>query len=196
MIFLKAANGKLFMAKSTNCVCCGRCAGERGDAGDSILRCRAANCFFVIPGLPPQRRIYDQVNLPALDQIDNVRSALVDLVDRLGLDTGGLQDLRGSSCRHNLEAAHLDSRYIDQSHDRSRLRRTQHSAAFRHQSNTGMTGRVANGDRLVVFRIVEHGNNPARKNMQQSVFHRPDIGFCGFRHRDRLFPDDDRAHRM
>ena len=59
----------------------GRRAGERRDAGDTAFERRGADLVAVAAGAAAERRVDDEDDLAALDEVDDVRLALEDLVD-------------------------------------------------------------------------------------------------------------------
>jgi hypothetical protein len=58
-------------------------SGQCGYAGHSVLHCGPPDRLLVKKRRAPQWSIYDQIYLPALNQIYYVRAALFDFVDRL-----------------------------------------------------------------------------------------------------------------
>src|SRR5262245_39660174 len=62
--------------------------GQGRKRDDVILHGRAPDRSFIIKRCTPERSVDDQIDLIALDQIDDVRSSFVDLVDTIAGNPG------------------------------------------------------------------------------------------------------------
>src|SRR5271157_376204 len=74
----------------------GTCRRQSCDRRDARSHGRAANCLFVEPGIDAVRRVDNQVQPLALDEVDYVRASFFHLIHALNLKARVLQDLRGA----------------------------------------------------------------------------------------------------
>ena len=81
---LKRVDAERMIDQRTNAAGRGLRRGKRGDAGDLVTHCGAPDGFFVIKGLAAEGRINDQIDATGFDQVDDVRTAFVSLVDGFG----------------------------------------------------------------------------------------------------------------
>lgn len=93
---LKRVNAKGMIDQGTNAAGRGLRCGKRGNARDLITHGRASDGFFIVKGLATEGRINDQIDAPRFDQIDDVRTAFVSLVDGLSSYARG-GERRGSA---------------------------------------------------------------------------------------------------
>src|SRR5271155_768821 len=70
---------------------------QRGDAGNVVAHGGAANGFFVVEGFAAERRVDDQIHLAGLDQVHDIRAALVHFVHRFKLDPRASECCAGAS---------------------------------------------------------------------------------------------------
>src|ERR1035438_4242853 len=83
---------------------CGLCGGNGGDGGNARQHRGPANGFLIEEGVLPARRVDDELDAVALDQVHNVRPALLDLEDALNSETGLFQHIRRALGSDDLEA--------------------------------------------------------------------------------------------
>ena len=63
----------------------------------------ASDGLFIKAAGPPERRVDDQVQSIAFDQVEGVGPALIHLVHSLNLQALLAQSLRGTPCRYKVE---------------------------------------------------------------------------------------------
>src|SRR5947209_9847982 len=78
---------------------------ERGNAGDVVADGGAADRFLIVERLAAERRIDDDVHLTGFDQVHDIRTAFVDLVNRFGLNAGAPERRGGAARRYQPETA-------------------------------------------------------------------------------------------
>ena len=61
---------------------------KRGDAGDLIAHGGAADGFLVVKRLAAKRRIDDEIDLAALDVVDDVGPPFIHFINGFDFDTG------------------------------------------------------------------------------------------------------------
>src|SRR5438094_7529952 len=103
MVFLQRADVQTLTPNRAYPVDRGCGAGNCGDAGHMMVDRRAANRFLVEEGLAAQRCVDDEVDLAALDVVDDVRPAFIDLINGLDVDPGTAQHLSRSARRNDFE---------------------------------------------------------------------------------------------
>ena len=81
---LKRVYAEGMINQRPNAAGCGLRGGKRGNAGDLVTYGGAPDGFFVVKGLTAEGRINDQIDATGFDQIDDVRTAFVSLVDGFG----------------------------------------------------------------------------------------------------------------
>ncbi len=103
-VFLKRADAEAFSLQRTYAGNGGGSAGNRGDARNSIVDGGAADRFLVKERFLAQRSIDDEIHLPALHVVRDVRPAFIHLVDGLHGHSGVSQHLRRSARRDDLKS--------------------------------------------------------------------------------------------
>ena len=71
--------------------------GKRGDAWDVVTDRGATDGFLVVEGLAAERSVDDEVDFAGFDQVDDIRTAFVDLVDGFDFDTRAGESGRGAA---------------------------------------------------------------------------------------------------
>lgn len=79
-------------------------AGQCGKGDNTVLHRRATDGAFIVKGRTSERRIDDQVNFIALDQVHHVRAAFVDFEHALAMDAGVVQKACRAARGHDFEA--------------------------------------------------------------------------------------------
>src|SRR5205809_7524917 len=96
VVFLQASYGEFFALQRANGVHRGRGSREGSDARNAVLGCSAAYGLLVETGLASERRIHEQFDLSAFYEIDNMRSFLSHLEEKLRRYEMRAQELLGS----------------------------------------------------------------------------------------------------
>ncbi len=71
----------------SNSFCGGGGGGERGDAGNVVADCGAADGFFVVEGFAAERRVDDEIYFGGFDEVDDVRPAFIYFEDGFDFDS-------------------------------------------------------------------------------------------------------------
>src|SRR5215471_12931291 len=104
MQLLQGVNFRLAALEGRNALAGGARGRKGGDGGNMRGHSRATDCLLVKPGLDPMRRVDDQLNAFALDQVNDIRSPFFHLVDTLDAQAGVLQDARRPMSSNNAES--------------------------------------------------------------------------------------------
>src|SRR5262249_15368978 len=104
MVFLDRFNVEAVAPDGANTVHSRGCTRYRGDARNTVIDRRAPDRPFIEEGLAAKRRVDDQVDLAALDEVYDVRPAFVDLVDRFDFNIGISQHPRRAARGDDLES--------------------------------------------------------------------------------------------
>ena len=112
VVFLKRADGQALGVHGPDGVDRCRRAGERRDARHAVHHRDATHGAVVEERLPAERRVDDELDVVVEDLVADVRPALVDLEDDLGLEPVRAQEVGGAARRNQPEAEALRSRAI------------------------------------------------------------------------------------
>src|ERR1039458_1067712 len=77
--------------------------GDGGDGGNPRQHCSPADGLLIEEGILAARSVDDELNAVALDQVHNVRPALLDLEDPLDAEAGLLQYVGRALCGYDPE---------------------------------------------------------------------------------------------
>src|SRR5438067_1793376 len=103
MVFLKRPHVQALASNRAYPVDRGCGARDRSDAGHMMGDRCAADCLFVEEGFAAERRIDDEIDLAALDVVDDMRPAFINFINGLNIDAGTTKHLRRSARRNDLE---------------------------------------------------------------------------------------------
>src|SRR2546422_910004 len=103
MVFLQRPDVQTLAPNRAYAVDRGCSAGNRGDARHMMVDRRAADRLLVKEGFAAEGCVDDQIDLAALDVIDDVRPAFIDFINGLDVDAGTAKHLRRSTRRNDLE---------------------------------------------------------------------------------------------
>src|SRR5439155_22085327 len=103
VVFLNGFHIQALATDGADSINGGSGAGDRGDAWHAMIDCCASNGFFIEERFTAERRIDNEIDLAALDVIDNMRPALVHFVDGFDFDSGIAQNSGRAARCDNLE---------------------------------------------------------------------------------------------
>src|SRR5690349_20810510 len=104
MNFLEAPDPNGIAPACSNRLHGGLRSAQSRDARHPIRHRRSPNRFLIAKGMRAGGGVNNQLQRSRFQQINSVRTTLVELENRLALQSGGLERSGGAASRHDLEA--------------------------------------------------------------------------------------------